>query len=56
MYGGGSYYYPGAITAAHDDGTFDIAFDDGEVDHKIPARKFVDEEEGVAAGLAADDY
>ena len=56
MYGGGDRYYPGAIAAAHGDGTYDIAFDDGDADCGVAARKIVDEAEGMAAGLAADDY
>jgi hypothetical protein len=32
-------WYPGKITAAHDDGTFDVRYDDGDVSKRLPAAK-----------------
>ena len=33
----GGHWYPGKISAAHGDGTYDIAYDDGDKDSKLSA-------------------
>ena len=33
---GADEWYPGAVTAAHADGTFDIAYDDGDDETAVP--------------------
>ena len=46
----GGEWYPGKIAAAHVDGTYDIAYDDGDTDKKLSARSIRRKKGG---GLAA---
>ena len=34
---GGELWYPGRITKVHPNGTYDIAYDDGDVETEVPA-------------------
>jgi hypothetical protein len=36
-YGGEGRYYPGRIAAANDDGSYDVAYDDGDSEEGVPA-------------------
>jgi hypothetical protein len=48
-------YYPGVIAAANADGTFDVAYDDGEKQTSVGTAKLMDVEEAKAKGIGQED-
>jgi len=57
VYDGRGEYFPGKITAAHADGTFDILYDDGDREDRVPPGRVrltgAEAEAATAAAAAA---